>query len=202
MELGSLEDWLKLAWVLIALSEGIINVNVLGSTLEFLEKLIANRGRGFLLSAAINLQTCVGRGSNNAVPVSHLDILVLVVEVVVSNTISNDPSLKVGNIAARILSGAISDVPVESFNQARYVNTGIGLSGDVEIVLLKLWELAHDTEDSLKVVISSVEIIPLALFLIAANGIADASRALNIDHVSFLVPGVWVLHESSGLISK
>jgi hypothetical protein len=61
LEFGSLEDWLKFAWVLIALSEGIIDVNVLSGILELLEELVANGSGSLLLSAAIDLQTCVGR---------------------------------------------------------------------------------------------------------------------------------------------
>jgi hypothetical protein len=42
LEFGSLEGRLKLAWILIALSEGIIDINILGGVLKFLKELLAD----------------------------------------------------------------------------------------------------------------------------------------------------------------
>ena len=42
VELGSLKNGLKSAWVLVALSEGIINIDVLHGLIEFGEEVIAD----------------------------------------------------------------------------------------------------------------------------------------------------------------
>ena len=125
LELGTLQGWLKLAWILIAFSKGIIDVNILGGILKFLKELLTNGGRILLLSAIIILKSVIGRASNNTIPIRHFNILVFIVEVVVSNTVANDPTLEVRNIGATTFLSTISDVPIESFNQARDIDASI-----------------------------------------------------------------------------
>jgi hypothetical protein len=60
VELGGLEDGLKLARVLVALAEGIIYVNVLGRVGQLVVELLADGVRGFLLGAIVLLQALIG----------------------------------------------------------------------------------------------------------------------------------------------
>ena len=125
MEFGGLHNGLQHARVLVALSKGVINVNVLSCVLKLLEELVANSGWVLLLGAFVILKTFIGRGSKDAIPVSHFDVLVLIVEVVVSNTVSDNKAFEVGNIAALATLCAISDVPIKSFNKTRNINASI-----------------------------------------------------------------------------
>ena len=81
--------------------------------MKFLKELLTNGGRILLLSAIIILKSVIGRASNNTIPIRHFNILVFIVEVVVSNTVANDPTLEVRNKGATTFLSIISDVPIE-----------------------------------------------------------------------------------------
>lgn len=83
---------------MVALPEGVIHIDVLCRVHQLVEQLVADWGRVLLLRTLVLLKALVGRGTYDTVPVTHLDVLVLIIEVIVSDTIANDPALKVGNV--------------------------------------------------------------------------------------------------------
>jgi hypothetical protein len=86
----------------------------------------------------------------------------LIVKSVIGHTVANHETLKVRDITAALVLSAVSNVPIDSLNKARNINSGVGLSSNVKILALKLRELVHYCEECLKVIISGIEVIPFA----------------------------------------
>jgi hypothetical protein len=86
----------------------------------------------------------------------------LIVKSVIGHTVANHETLKVRDITAALVLSAVSNVPIDSLNKARNINSGVGLSSNVKILALKLRELVHNGKECLKVIISGIEVIPFA----------------------------------------
>jgi hypothetical protein len=88
----------------------------------------------------------------------------LIVKSVIGHTVANHETLKVRDITAALVLSAVSNVPIDSLNKARNVDSGVRLSRNVKISSLKFRELVHNGKECLQVIISGVEISPLAFF--------------------------------------
>ena len=75
MDFRGLQNRLQHAWVLVALTKSVIDVNVLSGVLELSKKLAADRRWVLLLGALVFNKTFISGSAKDAIPVGHFNIL-------------------------------------------------------------------------------------------------------------------------------
>jgi len=115
-----------LSLVLPADTESIVDVNIIHSCLPLASKLVAGWAKRINSESAIVSQpSVVCRSWEDTEPVGHFNNSICVIVLVISNSVSYHESFKVRGVSATLVKSAISDVPIDSFNKARNINSSI-----------------------------------------------------------------------------
>ena len=124
-------------------------------------------------------------------PVVHVDLGWCRVIFPVGDTISDHHAFEVGLEDCRV--AHVRLVPgVNSIDQIRNIDAGIGLARDVQLMLLELREQFEPANDGLDVIVRNVVVIENALIcnIRITVRVADASWLLDVQHVCLSVPAV------------
>lgn len=76
------------------------------------------------------------------------------------------------------------------------VDTGVGLTSDVEVIVLEVRESLEPGEEHFQVVLGAAQVSVVAVLwvgLIIASGIADSSWLLDVEYVGLVIPWVIIL---------
>lgn len=186
----------------VADAKDVVNVDIGDEGVELSEESLAGIGGlgGHATEVAVVVEDLLTeRIIIEGVPVSHFDVGGCAVVVVVSNTVSDHETLQVW-LEDGIITSVLSVVVINPLGKVGHVDSGVGLSRDVQIVGSELGEFGVPVEDSEQIVISGLGVgVRVALLSVTvALGEADACRGLDVEHVSFLVPGPLVLSPEVG----
>jgi hypothetical protein len=179
----------------VANTKDVVNVDIGGKGTELIVEALADVGGVHGLATVVTVvlgHLVVESSVVKGVPVSHFDVGGSAIELVVGNTIADHETLEVGLEDISGLS-ICSVVLVNVVGEIGNVDSGVGLTRDVELVLAELGEFVKEGKDSGQVVSSGLIVgVVIALLETLALGEADSSGGLNVEHVGLLVPGVIV----------
>jgi hypothetical protein len=109
-------------------------------------------------------------------PVSHFNESRLSIVFPVSNSISNHKSFEVRlKYICDIL--ILNKIVVNSQGKLRYINTSVGFTSNVKVIVLDFREFLEKIQDSNKVIISGILISPFAFCFIRAERESNISWA-------------------------
>mmetsp|Transcript_63889 Transcript_63889/g.88219 ORF Transcript_63889/g.88219 Transcript_63889/m.88219 type:complete len:362 (+) Transcript_63889:159-1244(+) len=176
----------------------IVNVNVRDELLEFKEVSQASSSEVLHSNtteiAVVLMDLVVELGIVERVPVGHLNVGSASIVVPVGNTITDHETLEVRLEDIGVVSVGFV-VLIDLVGDVRHVDTGVRLTRNVKIVLLVLTEFLVPSKDGSQVIGGRKLISENALGLVGALRVTNTSRRFDVEHVSFLVPGVVVLME-------
>ena len=125
--------------------------------------------------------------AHQGVPIGHIKLRRRAIELPVGDSIADGEPLQVRLEGIPALLLVVLDDVV---GQVRNIDASIGLSRDVQVVVLELRELLEPAEHDFQVVLSASMVIERAILLTFAVGVADASGLLNVEHVGLAIPTV------------
>lgn len=108
------------------------------------------------------------------VPVGHLDVSSFTIKVPVGNTVSDHVTLKVG-LEDGIIISVVNVVLIDLIRDVRNVDTGIGLTRNIQLVLLVLSESLVPSQDSGQVIGGRVLISENTLISVVASRVTNTS---------------------------
>ena len=183
-------------WVSIASTKCIVRIDISHCQVELIDEGLAD-GRESVVEegAIVSLPSEVGLRRQDSVPEAHIKHLICIVEIVVGAAVSHHEALKIGNKCATLILSAVTDIPIDSFDETRNIDSSIWLSRDIDISVLKFWELCHNGKKGHKIFICWIEISPNAFLFVTADWESNSSRAFNVNYVSFFIPWVRVWHK-------
>jgi len=181
-------------WV--ASTKCIVWINVCHCLVELVNKSLADGWKSVVEERAIvSLPPEVGLWRQDTIPETHIKHLISIIEIVVSTSISHHKALKFRNESATLVLSAVSNVPIDSFNKTRNVYSSIWFSRDINVSVLKFWELSHNGKECLEVIIRRVEVSPNAFFLVTTDRESNTSRTFDVNYVCFFIPWIRVRNE-------
>jgi len=134
----------------IAGSKCIIRIDVDHGLIKFIVQLFANRRESVIKQRTVVwLPSEIDLWGQDTVPEAHIKHLIDIIELVFCASISYHESLKFWDKSATLVLSAISNVPINSLNKTRNVDSSIGFTRDIDISILKFWELVHNSKEGL-----------------------------------------------------
>lgn len=131
--------------ILPANAEGIIDVDVVHCIIPLVSVVFTSWAQSIIQEGAVSSHpSIISRCRQDAEPVGHLNDSVLIIVLIISNSVTNHEALKIGDVRAALVLGAVSNVPVDSLDKTRDIDSSIRLSSNVKIFGLKLGELIHN----------------------------------------------------------
>jgi len=128
---------------------------------------------------------------NQTMPVGHLESGRGAIILPVGDTIADHHTLQVWQESVWVVQVSL-DVVVHQPKKVGNVNASVGLTRDVKIVALELWELLEPSKDCLEVVLCRIVVREFEAHLgrVCEVRIAYTGWLLDVQHVSLSVPAV------------
>lgn len=189
----------------IALAQDVVDVDVLGGSLElfgqlkaFVRWILAPRHSGVI--TLIGLHCFIGLSGIQRVPVGHLHKAWGSVVLPVRDTVSDHHTFEVWSEGVSAESRDV--VMVDLVDEIWDIDAGIRFTCDVEFVGFVVSVFFEPQEDGSQIVLRNVVIIPtVALIWITAVAISDTSWLFDVKDICFSIPTVVALFEGGFAIS-
>ena len=150
--------------------------------------------------AVVGCEVIIHGVTNKAMIVAHVEVGRVTIVFPVGHTVANHEPSEVGLPVGGL---SVVDVLVNTKSQLRHVDASVGLSRNVQIIVLKSSEFSlKQSQHRHKVVISRVSIVEFTFVGISADRVAYSSGSFNVNHVSVIVPRPVVESEVGGSICQ